>query len=331
MTNQADGLLLKVEGLKCYIPTIDGEVKAVDGVDFSLRPGEAFGIAGESGCGKTMLALSIMGLAPAFAQRLIQGRVLYRGRDLLQCPPKQMSDVRGKKIAMIFQEPMTSLNPTLSIGLQLREVITRHEGLSDEEANHKAARLMDMVRIPTPRRMLARYPHQLSGGMRQRVMIAMALACSPEILIADEPTTALDVTVQAQIMDLVRDLQRQVGTSTILITHNLGLIAEFAERVMIMYLGRVVESGGVFDIFDHPRHPYTQGLLKAVPRMGQRSRMGQKSRLAEIKGSVPSPQMAPRGCKFHPRCHQIEPICRQEEPKLDMVSETHQVRCWGAR
>ncbi len=320
--------LLKVINLRSYIPTTYGVIKGVDGVDFSIYSAEAFGIAGESGCGKSMMALAIMGLAPTFAHRIVQGQIMYKGKNLLECSPKEMSEIRGKEIAMIFQEPMTSLNPTLSIGLQLREIVMRHNKLNFQEANKKATELLDMVRISSPYKMLSRYPHQLSGGMRQRVMIAMALSCRPEILIADEPTTALDVTIQAQIMDLIEDLQKEVRTSAILITHNLGLLAQFARRIIVMYLGRVLETGTIYDIFDSPKHPYTQGLLNAVPKIGRRSKFG-KSRLMEIEGTVPNPIMAPPGCKFHPRCKRLKKICQLEEPLLQKINEHHKVRCWA--
>lgn len=322
-----DKLLLDVQALKCYLPTIDGVVKAVDGVDVSLYRGEAFGIAGESGCGKSMLALTIMGLAPAFEKRIIQGKVLFKGKNLLQCSQKELNRIRGSKIAMVFQEPMTSLNPTLSIGTQLIEILIRHEEISAQEATNRAIQLLEMVNIPTGRKMLSQYPHQLSGGMRQRVMIAMALACQPEILIADEPTTALDVTVQAQIMSLIGELQKSIGTSTILITHNLGLIAEFATRIMVMYLGRVLEISDVYDLFDNPLHPYTQGLLNAIPKLGKRTKTG-KTRLEEIKGAVPNPLKAPVGCKFYPRCNYAKSICENEEPHLKKITMKHHVRCW---
>jgi len=319
--------LLDIQGLKCYIPTIDGIVKAVDGVDVSINRGEAFGIAGESGCGKSMLALAIMGLIPAFQKRDIQGRVLFKGKDLLQCTESEMNTIRGNKISMIFQEPMTSLNPTLSIGTQLTEILLKHEKISKKEANSRATELMKIVNISSGRKMLSQYPHQFSGGMRQRVMIAMALACQPELLIADEPTTALDVTIQAQIISLISDLQKNIGTSTILITHNLGLIAEFATRIMVMYLGRAVEIGGVYDLFDNPLHPYTMGLLNAVPKLGRRSKIG-KVRLEEIKGTVPSPMNAPKGCTFYMRCNYAKPICSKKEPGLEEISAARYVRCW---
>ncbi len=319
--------LLEVTNLCSYIPTTYGLVKGVDGVDFTLNRDEAFGIAGESGCGKSMLALTIMGLTPSFGRRIIKGHVFYKGRDLLKLSQKEITDVRGKEIAMIFQEPMTSLNPTFSIGFQLREIIMRHDGFTQQEANRRAVELLNLVTISSPQKILSNYPHQLSGGMRQRVMIAIALACRPKILIADEPTTALDVTVQAQIIDLIRELQKQVGTSTILITHNIGLLAQFVSRVIVMYLGRIIESCTIYDLFDNPRHPYTQGLLAAVPQIGRRSTFG-KNRLAEIEGAVPHPLAAPTGCKFHPRCHQMKPICQQEEPALRRINANHHVRCW---
>ena len=319
--------VLEVRNLRSYISTVHGMIKGVDGVDFNLRRGEAFGVAGESGCGKSMMSLAIMGLVPSYGQRLVQGEVWYKNRDLLRCSQSEMNAIRGKELAMIFQEPMTSLNPTLSIGLQLREIIERHEGVTRQQANKKAVDLLDMVRIPSPEKTMQRYPHQLSGGMRQRVMIAMSLSCQPEILIADEPTTALDVTVQAQIMSLIKELQTKVGTAMILITHNLGLLAEFASRVMVMYLGRVIEAGTICDIFDRPQHPYTKGLLNAIPHIGRRSRQN-KRRLEEIKGSVPNPLTAPQGCKFHPRCPKAKSICIEKEPNVTQIQGDHSVRCW---
>jgi oligopeptide/dipeptide ABC transporter ATP-binding protein len=318
---------LEVRQIRTHIQTLLGDVKAVDGVDFSIQRGEAFGIAGESGCGKTMLALSIMKLFPPFTQFKLQGEAWFRGVDLLKCSKKELQDVWGNRISMIFQEPMTSLNPTLSIGTQITEVIARHESLDPSAAERKALELLDLVKISSPKRILKQYPHQLSGGMRQRIMIAIALACKPEVLFADEPTTALDVTIQAQILDLIKTLQDQAGTSTILITHNLGIIAEFTSRVMVMYLGKAVETGSVFDLFDRPVHPYTQALLNAVPKMGMRSKGGKK-RLEEIKGSIPNPLSMPSGCKFHPRCPKAKETCREKEPDLQEIGTNHYVRCW---
>ena len=319
--------LLDVKRIRTHIQTLLGDVKAVDGVDFSVHKGEAFGIAGESGCGKTMLALSIMRLFPPFTQFKLQGEAWFKGVDLLKCSKKELQDVWGNRISMIFQEPMTSLNPTLTIGTQITEIIVRHENLDFSAAERRTLELLDLVKISSPKRMLKQYPHQLSGGMRQRIMIAIALACKPEILFADEPTTALDVTIQAQILELIKTLQEQVGTSTILITHNLGVIAEFTRRVMVMYLGKVVESGSVFDLFDRPAHPYTQALLNAVPKMGMRSKGGKK-RLEEIKGSIPNPLNMPPGCKFHPRCPKAKETCREKEPVLQEIEKDHSVRCW---
>ncbi|MFB3887314.1 MAG: ABC transporter ATP-binding protein [Thermodesulfobacteriota bacterium] len=319
--------LLEVRGLKTHLPTVDGIVKAVDGVDFSLGQFESLGIAGESGCGKTMVALSIMGLVPFFTKRILQGEVLFKGKDLLKSEDRELSEIRGNQIAMIFQEPMTSLNPILTIATQISEIFVRHEGLDQASALRKSAEILERVKIPSGQKILGQYPHQLSGGMRQRVMIAMALACQPEILIADEPTTALDSTIQAQILELIKDLQKQVGTSTIFITHNLGIIAESTNRVMVMYLGKAVEMGSVFDIFDRPMHPYTQALLNAVPKLGMRSRIGKK-RLEEILGSVPNPLKLPSGCKFHPRCSRTKKMCEKGEPDLRQMEDHHFVRCW---
>ena len=326
-THDLETPLLEVKDLKTYLPTVDGIVKAVDGVDFSLGYFEPLGIAGESGCGKTMVALSIMGLVPFFTKRTLQGEVLFKGKDLLKSEDKELSEIRGNQIAMIFQEPMTSLNPILTIGTQISEIFIRHERLDQTSANRRSAEMLELVKIPSARKILDQYPHQLSGGMRQRVMIAMALACKPEILIADEPTTALDSTIQAQILELIKDLQKQVGTSIIFITHNLGIIAESTNRVMVMYLGKAVEMGSVFDIFDHPMHPYTQALLNAVPKLGMRSKLGKK-RLEEIMGAVPNPLNLPPGCKFHPRCPRTNKMCEEGEPELQKIGDHHFVRCW---
>jgi len=326
-THDLETPLLEVKDLKTYLPTVDGVVKAVDGVDFSLGYFESLGIAGESGCGKTMLALSIMGLVPFFTKRTLQGEVLFKGKDLLKSEDKELSEIRGNQIAMIFQEPMISLNPILTIGTQISEIFIRHEGLDQTSANRRSAEMLELVKIPSARKILGQYPHQLSGGMRQRVMIAMALVCKPEILIADEPTTALDSTIQAQILELIKDLQKQVGTSIIFITHNLGIIAESTNRVMVMYLGKAVEMGSVFDIFDHPMHPYTQALLNAVPKLGMRSKLGKK-RLEEIMGAVPNPLNLPPGCKFHPRCPRTNKMCEEGEPELQRIGDHHFVRCW---
>jgi oligopeptide/dipeptide ABC transporter ATP-binding protein len=327
MPDDGKELLLKVNQIRTYIQTILGDVKAVDGVCFSVNKGEAFGIAGESGCGKTMLALSIMGLFPPFSKVKLQGQAIFKNLDLLKCSKKELQNLRGKFISMVFQEPMTSLNPTLSIGTQITESLLRHEKLEPFVAEKKAEELLDLVRISNPKRILEQYPHQLSGGMRQRVMISIAIACKPEIIFADEPTTALDVTIQAQILGLLRSLQDQVKTSIVLITHNLGIIAEVTSRVMIMYLGKAVEAGTVFDIFDRPYHPYTKGLLNAIPKIGMRSK-GSEKLLEEIKGSIPNPLRLPQGCKFHPRCPKVKKICQEKEPELQKIDDLHFVRCW---
>jgi peptide/nickel transport system ATP-binding protein len=319
--------ILEVRDLRTHLPTAEGIVKAVDGVSFSLGRFESMGIAGESGCGKTMVALSIMGLIHFFSKRSVGGQVLFKGKDLLQAEPKELAELRGNRIAMIFQEPMTSLNPTLAVGTQISEIFVRHEGLDPATANRRATEMLKLVKIPSASKILGQYPHQLSGGMRQRVMIAMALACKPEILIADEPTTALDTTIQAQVLELIKDLQEQVGTSILFITHNLGIIAELTDRVMVMYLGKTVEMASVFDLFDHPAHPYTQALIHAVPRLGTRSRMGKK-KLEEIMGSVPNPLRLPPGCQFHPRCHRVTRKCETQEPELQRIGDRHFVRCW---
>lgn len=325
--NHSEAPLLEVKALRTYLPVIDGVVRAVDGVDFSLEKFESLGIAGESGCGKTMIALSIMGLGSFFTNKILRGQVLFKGNDLLKYNDQELSEVRGNKIAMIFQEPMTSLNPVLTIGTQLSEIFIRHDGLDQTSARRKSIEMIEMVRISSAPKILTQYPHQLSGGMRQRVVIAMALACKPEILIADEPTTALDSTIQAQILELIKDLQNEIGTSIIFITHNFGLIAEVTRKVMVMYLGQAVEIGSVFDLFDHPRHPYTQALLNAVPKLGMRSK-GKKKRLEEILGAVPNPLNMPSGCRFHPRCPKTKKQCGEHAPELQEMGSGHLVRCW---
>ncbi|MFL5149387.1 MAG: ABC transporter ATP-binding protein, partial [Microvirga sp.] len=288
--------LLDVENLQTHFRTPDGVNRAVDGVSFQVKEGETLAIVGESGCGKSVTANSILRLIPEPPGK-IAGAIRFEGRDLLALPERAMRDIRGNDISMIFQEPMTSLNPVLTIGRQLRETLRLHEGLERRAAEDRAVEMLNLVGIPEARRRLREYPHQLSGGMRQRVMIAMALACSPKLLIADEPTTALDVTIQAQILDLMRDLKRRIGAAIVLITHDLGVVAEVAERVMVMYAGRKVEEAPVAALFRSPRHPYTQGLLGAVPKLGS-SLSGEATRLAEIPGLVPSPKSRIRGCVF---------------------------------
>ncbi|MFQ5894727.1 MAG: ABC transporter ATP-binding protein [Nitrospinota bacterium] len=321
-----DDFLLQVNNLRTYFFTSEGLVRAVDGVSWNLRRGETLGIVGESGCGKTVSALSVLRLIPDPPGKVVGGEILFEGRDLLKLSSAEIRKVRGNRISMIFQEPMTSLNPVFTIGYQIAEAITLHQGLSKKDALDKAADMLDLVGIPLPRQRVKEYPHQLSGGMRQRAMIAMALSCNPQILIADEPTTALDVTIQAQILDLILKLKEELGTAVILITHALGVIAETAQRVVVMYAGKVVEEAPVEELFENPRHPYTQGLLRSLPRV--RRGTEPRSRLKEIPGIVPSLHSLPRGCKFNPRCDKVFDRCFEEEPPLIQFNPRHTTRCW---
>jgi oligopeptide/dipeptide ABC transporter ATP-binding protein len=302
-----------------------GEVRAVDGVSFSLARGRTLGIVGESGCGKSVTALSIMGLVPQPPGRIEGGEVLFDGQDLLKLPANQLRDLRGDKLAMIFQEPMTSLNPAFPVGDQIAEALLRHRKLAKAEANRQAIEMLRRVRISSPETRANDYPHQLSGGMRQRVMIAMALACNPKLLIADEPTTALDVTIQAQILDLMRALREELGTAIILITHDLGVVAELADEVIVMYAGQVVERCTVERLFAEPQHPYTVGLLGSIPRLDL-----EQKRLSAIEGFVPDAAALPSGCRFHPRCPFAIEKCRHEVPPLMEVAPGHQAACWLA-
>jgi len=321
--------LIEVKGLRTYFYTEDGVVKAVDGVSFAIEPEQTLGVVGESGCGKSVTALSIMGLVPMPPGKIVEGEILFRKNgktvELHKLNPKgkEYRSIRGKEIAMIFQEPMTSLNPVFTIGYQIMEAIMLHQKVSKREARQKAIEMLRQVGIPEPEQRVDEYPHQLSGGMRQRAMIAMALSCNPSLLIADEPTTALDVTIQAQVLDLMQDLKRKFRAAIMLITHDLGVVAEMCEEVVVMYLGKVVERAKVRPIFHEPKHPYTQGLLKSIPSLATK-----KKRLDPIKGVVPDPLNAPPGCPFNPRCpHAIE-ICRQEMPPLREVETDHDVACW---
>ncbi len=317
--------LLEVENLQTHFRTPDGINRAVDGVSFEVREGETLALVGESGCGKSVTALSILRLIPEPPGK-IAGAVRLQGRDLLRLSDRAMRDIRGNDISMIFQEPMTSLNPVLTIGRQLGETLRLHHGISRKAAERRALEMLDLVGIPEPRRRLADYPHRLSGGMRQRVMIAIALACDPKLLIADEPTTALDVTIQAQILDLMKDLKRRMDAAIVLITHDLGVVAEVAERVMVMYAGRKVEEAPVRDLFRTPRHPYTQGLLGAVPKLGS-SLGGAVARLAEIPGLVPSLKQRIAGCVFAGRCAFATDLCRQVAPALEAKAPNHLAAC----
>lgn len=316
-----DEILLEVSGLKTYFQDRKGQVPAVDGVDFILRKGETLGIVGESGCGKSVTSMSILHLLPPKG-RIVDGTIRFKGRDITHLPPAEMAKLRGKEIAMIFQEPMTSLNPVYTVGYQISEMILRHEKVSKKEARARAIEMLRLVNIPAPEKRIDEYPHELSGGMRQRVMIAMALSCNPELLIADEPTTALDVTIQAQILDLMRTLKQTLNTSIMMITHDLGVVAEMSDYVLVMYAGMVMEYSDVRSLFADPLHPYTQGLLKALPRMGE-----SQEKLYVIDGVVPSLYELPTGCRFWPRCAYATERCKHEIPALYEV-EGRKIRCF---
>jgi len=319
MTEQA---LLSVENLTVQFRGDAGWVNAIEGVDFAVGPGECLGIVGESGSGKSVSALSILKLHSRANTRYLSGTVRYDGRDLLTLPNRQLRRVRGGEIAMIFQDPMSSLNPVLTIADQIMEPLRQHQGLSARAARRQAIELLEMVRISDASRRIDDYPHRLSGGMRQRVMIAIAVACRPKLLIADEPTTALDVTIQSQILELLRDLQREIGMSVILITHDLGVVAEFAQRVVVMYAGRVVESAPVGALFARPMHPYTEGLIRAVPNLDE-----DVYRLATIPGNIPDPSASIAGCRFNPRCREAVRSCMEETPALVSAGAGHVARC----
>jgi peptide/nickel transport system ATP-binding protein len=314
--------LLSISGLRTVFRTAGGDVAAVDGVDLSVARGRTLGIVGESGCGKSVLSLSVMRLVPS-PGRVASGEIMFDGQNLLDLPLARMRDIRGNRIAMIFQEPMTSLNPVFTVGDQITEAMRAHDRTASGAAlRSRAIEALQRVRIPVPERRFDEYPHQMSGGMRQRVMIAMALACAPDLLIADEPTTALDVTVQAQILDLLRELQQQTGMAIILITHDLGVVAEMANEVAVMYAGRVVERAAGVDIFDDPQHPYTLGLLGSIPKIDET-----RDRLLAIEGTVPAPFDLPSGCRFHPRCVFSTAACAMEDPPLRLLAEGHSAAC----
>ena len=321
--------LLEVEGLQTHSFTREGIVRAVDGVSLTVAAGETLAVVGESGCGKSVTSLSILRLIASPPGRIVAGRVLFEGRDLLALSEDEMRVVRGDAISMIFQEPMTSLNPALTVGRQIAESLVLHRGLSQSGAMAKAVAMLRKVRMPEPERRVRQYPHELSGGMRQRVMIAMALACGPRLLIADEPTTALDVTIQAQILELMRELARETGASIILITHDLGVVAEMAQRVVVMYAGRKMEEALVEDLFARPRHPYTRGLLGSMPRLGDSVRGEDRKRLVEIPGIVPSLKDEMPGCLFAPRCPNAVARCLQEAPPLTAHGLGHWAACWN--
>jgi peptide/nickel transport system ATP-binding protein len=330
--------ILEVDNLKTHFFTADGVVPAVDGVSYSVRAGETLGVVGESGCGKSVTALSILRLVASPPGRIVDGAIRFQGTDLLGLSEREMERVRGNHISMIFQEPMTSLNPLQTAGHQISEAITLHQGLSRRASMDKAVDMLRRVHIPEPERRAQAYPHQLSGGMRQRVMIAMALSCNPQVLIADEPTTALDVTIQAQILDLMRELRKTLGTAMVLITHDMGVVAENADRVVVMYAGRKVEEAAVDDLFDRPAHPYTKGLLASIPHLDAPSKRADAhprdnrshARLNEIKGMVPVLSRLPKGCAFEPRCGFATDRCRIEPPPLRTLREGHVAACWHA-
>jgi oligopeptide/dipeptide ABC transporter ATP-binding protein len=317
--------LLEVRDLRTLFKTDDGEFAAVDGVSFSVGAGRTLAIVGESGCGKSVTSLSIMGLVPQPPGRIAAGSIRFEGQELLGLPARDMQNLRGNGMAMIFQEPMSSLNPAFTIGEQIVEGLMRHRPLNREQARERAIAMLRRVRIPAPEQRFDEYPHKLSGGMRQRVMIAMALSCEPRLLIADEPTTALDVTIQAQILELMRELQQESGTAVILITHDLGVVAEVAHEVVVMYAGRVVEQATVQQLFEQPQHPYTVGLLGSIPRL-----VGEQSRLASIHGQVPDPLQRPAGCNFAERCPFADARCREAPPPLREVATGHASACWKA-
>ncbi|MDP6778316.1 MAG: ABC transporter ATP-binding protein [Candidatus Latescibacteria bacterium] len=317
--------LLTVSDLKTYFHTEGGVARAVDGVSFVLHEGETLGLVGESGCGKSVTSLSVMRLIPEPPGEIVSGSIEFRGRNLLDLTDAEMRDVRGNDIAMVFQEPMTSLNPVFTCGFQIDEAVMLHQGTDRRAAREKTVEMLQRVGIPDPEQRADEYPHQLSGGMRQRVMIAMALSCNPDLLIADEPTTALDVTIQAQILDLLQQLQESFGMAVLMITHDLGVIAEVADRVAVMYAGKIVEAATASEVFARPRHPYTLGLMASIPKLGAR-----QERLPVIPGTVPDATRFPSACRFAPRCAQVEPICRSRAPKLLEIDEGCAVACWMA-
>ena len=318
--------LLEIDQLRTHFGTPDGVVRAVEGVSFNIDVGETVAVVGESGCGKSVTAMSILRLVPQPPGR-IAGTIRFAGRNILDRPESEMRKLRGNDIGMIFQEPMTSLNPVLTVGRQIGETLRLHQGLSQRDADQRAVEMLELVGIPEAKRRVSEYPHQLSGGMRQRVMIAIALACNPRLLIADEPTTALDVTIQAQILDLMRDLKDRLGSAIMLITHDLGVVAEMAERVVVMYAGRKVEEAGVRDIFANPQHPYTRGLLGAVPKLGSSLEEGARGTLAEIPGLVPSLRKPIKGCAFAGRCPKVTELCHEVAPAVEAKATGHLVAC----
>ena len=316
---------LEIQNLTVSFSTPKGKLIAVNGISFHLNPGETLALVGESGCGKTVSALSILRLLPEPPAEILNGKILFAGQDLLSLRAKALQDLRGHSISMIFQDPMTSLNPVLTVGEQIAETLLRHTTMNRQEALQKSVDLLSRVELPSPKEKLQYYPHQLSGGMRQRVMIAMALACAPRVLIADEPTTALDVLIQAQILELLGNLKKETGMSILIITHDLGVVAEIAQRVLVMYAGEIVESGPAKAVLNNPFHPYTKGLIASIPKLGTKKKPG--ARLEEISGNVPSLDQRPSGCPFHPRCSWAMEICKTQNPQLRKIEVQRQVSC----
>jgi peptide/nickel transport system ATP-binding protein len=317
------GKILEIKNLQTHFTSDRGMVKAVDGVTITVNKGETVGVVGESGCGKSVTSLSVMRLLKDTPGKIVGGTIEFEGKNLESISEKEMRKIRGNEIAMIFQEPMTSLNPVYKIGKQIEEAVQLHLKYDKKQAREYAIKMLKLVGIPRAEEIVNEFPYQLSGGMRQRVMIAMAMACKPKLLIADEPTTALDVTIQAQILDLMRKLSDESDTSIMLITHDLGVVAEMCDRVVVMYAGKVVEEADVFTIFENPKHPYTKGLLDSVPKLGQKI-----GRLDSIPGNVPTPSNMPEGCKFAPRCSKVMDICRKQDPQLTAIEKNHTCRCW---
>lgn len=315
--------LLELKNVTTSFDTDDGKVTAIQDISFDLYKGESLGILGESGCGKSVTSLSIMRLLPQDVGYVENGEIYFQGENLLNIKENKMRSYRGNKISMIFQEPMTSLNPVFKVKKQLIEVYTTHQDVDNEEAYDKALNILDIVGIPDPKSVIEKYPYELSGGMRQRVMIAMALACQPALLIADEPTTALDVTIQAQILKLMNELKQEINSSIMLITHDLGVIAQMVERVLVFYAGQIVERAQIDDLYENPKHPYTKGLIKSIPRIGEK-----RQRLDTIQGMVPSPFEFPQGCRFNPRCEHAMDICKEKEPPEVNVGDRHSAKCW---
>jgi peptide/nickel transport system ATP-binding protein len=315
--------LLEITNLKTHFFVDNRQIPAVNGVELYINEGETLGIVGESGCGKSVTSLSVMGLLEHTPGRVVDGSIRFKGKDLLSLSENKMREVRGNEIAMIFQEPMTSLNPVYKIGEQIGEAVKLHLKYDKKKAREHVIKMLKLVGIPRAEEIIDEFPHQLSGGMRQRVMIAMAMACDPTLLIADEPTTALDVTIQAQILELMKKLKKEKGTAIMLITHDLGVVAEMCDRVVVMYAGKVVEEADVIEIFENPKHPYTKGLLNSIPKLGQKT-----GRLESIPGNVPTPVNMPKGCKFAPRCSQVMDICNEKDPDLLQIEEGHQCRCF---